>query len=159
VTRVLGATGSSNPMNNDEDETRMPSPPNVTTHFAWMRTRMSAARTLEAWVRTAVALIAFGFTIVQFFDGLNAMENAAPARHPALSRYMGLTLIGIGTAALSIAIWQYQKLVKYLHGDQFRSISGIEGMRRWYANLAVAVVLCLVGLVTFVSILIRTVAR
>src|SRR3954451_17196678 len=131
-------------------------PPDTNTHLAWLNTRLAAARTLDAWVRTAVSLIAFGFTIVQFFDRLNEMENVAPAKHPNVPRYVGLTLIGTGTFALCIAMWQFQSLIKYLHGDQFRTISGVKGMHRGYANLTVAFVLCVVGIVAFVSILIRT---
>lgn len=41
--------------------------PHVETHFSWLRTRLSTERTLMSWVRTATALIGFGFTIVQFF--------------------------------------------------------------------------------------------
>jgi hypothetical protein len=36
-------------------------------HFSWLRTRLSVERTMMSWVRTATALIGFGFTIVQFF--------------------------------------------------------------------------------------------
>ena len=43
------------------------------THFAWPRTRMSIERTFMSWVRTATALIGFGFTIVQFFDRFGKM--------------------------------------------------------------------------------------
>ena len=38
------------------------------SHFSWLRTRLSVERTLMSVVRTAIALIGFGFTIVQFFD-------------------------------------------------------------------------------------------
>jgi inner membrane protein YidH len=37
------------------------------THFGWLRTRLSVERTLMSYLRTAVSLIGFGFTIVQFF--------------------------------------------------------------------------------------------
>src|SRR5215468_3174370 len=40
------------------------------SHFAWIRTRLSLERTLMSWLRTAVALIGFGFTIVQFLERL-----------------------------------------------------------------------------------------
>lgn len=33
------------------------------SHFSWLRTRLSVERTLMSWVRTAIALIGFGFTI------------------------------------------------------------------------------------------------
>lgn len=73
------------------------------THFSWLRTRLSVERTLMSWVRTATALIGFGFTIVQFFERLNAMETVAPARWPELPRYVGLALIGAGVLGLLIA--------------------------------------------------------
>jgi putative membrane protein len=38
------------------------------SHFSWVRTRLSVERTLMAAVRTSLALIGFGFTIVQFFE-------------------------------------------------------------------------------------------
>lgn len=49
-------------------------------HFAWLRTRLSIERTMMAWVRTAIALIGFGFTIVQFLDRMKDMSGVAPPR-------------------------------------------------------------------------------
>ena len=37
-------------------------------HFAWLRTRLALERTIMAWLRTAVALIGFGFAIVQYLE-------------------------------------------------------------------------------------------
>jgi putative membrane protein len=51
------------------------------THFAWLRTRMSMERTLMSWVRTATALIGFGFTIFQFLQRFNQTPGIAPAAH------------------------------------------------------------------------------
>src|ERR1700756_3628049 len=96
-------------------------PGDIRSHLAWIRTRLSAERTLEAWVRTAASLIAFGFAIVQFFGGLSPIPGAAQPRKSNLSRYLGLMLIGVGTLALVIASWQYQKLLKYLHSEPFHS--------------------------------------
>jgi putative membrane protein len=134
-------------------------PRNLDSHMAWIGMWLSAERSLQSWVRTSVSLIAFGFTIVQFFERLDQMENVAPGKYPHLPRFVGLMLIAIGTAAMVIAIWQYESLLKYLNDPQFSAISGVKGMRRWYANVAVAIVLCLVGLATFTSILLRTIAR
>jgi len=62
---------------------------------------MSAERTLMAWMRTAVSLIGFGFTIVQFFERLKTMAGVAPAAVGSEApRYLGLALIGAGILGL-----------------------------------------------------------
>ena len=61
--------------------------PTSDSHFGWIRTRLSLERTLMSWVRTSVALIGFGFTIVQFFEHLHAMR--------ALPRPFGRRHLGI----------------------------------------------------------------
>src|SRR5215813_8842214 len=40
------------------------------SHFSWVRTRLSVERTMMSWQRTAVALIGFGFAIVQYLEHL-----------------------------------------------------------------------------------------
>jgi len=134
-----------------------PLPPDVQSHFSWIRTRLSVMRTLEAWVRTAISLIGFGFTIVQFFERLDQSQWAAPPKIPNLARNMGLVLIGIGTVALAISIWQHRCLVKYLNGPAFSRISNVERVPRVPALIVVAVILCVVGLVTFLAILFRVI--
>src|ERR1700687_4843082 len=96
-------------------------------HFAWIRTRLALERTLMAWVRTAVALIGFGFTIVQFFQRLHDMEGVAPALRPQAPRQLGLALIGAGVLALVISAQQYRRMVRYLWSDPYRRIAGTGG--------------------------------
>ena len=63
------------------------------SHFGWVRTRLSVERTMMSWIRTATALIGFGFAIVQFFERLQQMPGARPALYPNASRDLGLALI------------------------------------------------------------------
>src|SRR5215510_206591 len=84
------------------------------SHFAWIRTRLALERTATSWVRTAVSLIGFGFTIVQFFERLNSMQGVAPAVNPHSARYIGLALIGTGVIALVITAYQYRLMVRYM---------------------------------------------
>src|SRR5215210_1019181 len=95
------------------------------THFSWLRTRMSTERTLMSWIRTATALIGFGFTIVQFFERFNKMEGVAPALRPEAPRYLGLMLIGAGVVGTIIALWEYRKLLHYLWNPEFAPVAGI----------------------------------
>ena len=76
-------------MKPDEGIEKLDVTANAQSHFAWMRTRMSTDRTLEAWMRTAVSLIGFGFTIVQFFGRLNQIQGVAPARIPTYHAIWG----------------------------------------------------------------------
>ena len=50
----------------------------VDSHFAWLRTRASVERTLMSWIRTAVSLIGFGFTIVEFFRRMEELPGTQP---------------------------------------------------------------------------------
>ena len=46
------------------------------SHFSWIRTRLSIERTMMSWIRTATALIGFGFAIVQFFVRFEQMPES-----------------------------------------------------------------------------------
>jgi putative membrane protein len=124
-------------------------------HFSWLRTRLSVERTMMAWVRTAIALIGFGFTIVQFFDRMEQLPAVAPARFPEAPRYLGLSLIFCGVAALAISIWQYQWGLRYLWGGDFSAIAGAtkEGMQT--PLVAVVIALALIGVFAFFAVLLR----
>src|SRR5262249_9807679 len=84
------------------------------SHFAWIRTRLSLERAMMSWLRTAVALIGFGFAIVQYFERLGQMPGVRPAYTPNASYYLGLALIACGNLALGISIWQYRWTALYL---------------------------------------------
>lgn len=124
------------------------------SHFAWLRTRLSLERTLMSWVRTGVALIGFGFTIVQFFDRMQSMSGVTSARLPGAPRYLGLALIGCGVLALAISIQQYRWAVRYLSEGEF---SAIAGTTKRTPLIAVAVILMLIGTAAFSAVLLRLV--
>ena len=100
--------------------------PTASDHFAWLRTRLAMERTLLAWVRTGSSLIGFGFTIVQFFDRMQDLSYAKPARFPDAPRYLGLMLITCGVAALIVAAWQYRVEMEDLSSGDFAVIAGGE---------------------------------
>ena len=126
-------------------------------HFAWLRTRLSVERTMMSWVRTATALIGFGFTIVQFFARIQDTPGIAPAYFPHAPRYLGLSLILCGVMALVISIWEYQWGLRYLWGDNFAVIAGARREGKQTPLLAVAIVLAFIGIFAFFAVLLRLV--
>jgi putative membrane protein len=126
-------------------------------HFSWIRTRLSLERTLMSWVRTAIALIGFGFTIVKFFETIGTMQGVAPAVVPGIPRYFGLALIGAGIIALAISIWQYRWGINYLTGPQYAPIAGAREKRMHTPIFAVSVGIMLIGIFAFGAILLRAV--
>lgn len=124
-------------------------------HFAWIRTRLSVERTMMSWLRTAVALIGFGFAIVQYLNHLQQIPEARPANYPTAPEYLGLALISSGIVALVISIWQYWRGLRYLWGEPFTPIAGLtkEGMQT--PVIAVAVLLVFIGLFAFCALLLR----
>jgi len=124
-------------------------------HFAWLRTRLSIERTLLAWVRTGVSLIGFGFTIVQFFDRMESLPGANPARYPNAPRYLGLMLISCGVISLLISIWQYLSGIDYLWSGSFATIAGIKNERGKTPLVAVSIAMILIGAFAFFSVFFR----
>ena len=124
-------------------------------HFAWVRTRLALERTMMAWQRTAVALIGFGFAIVQYFNHLQQIPGARPAYLPTAPEYLGLALISCGIVALVVSLWQYRWTVRYLWGGSFAPIAGLtkEGMQS--PVIVVAILLIFIGLFAFFAVLFR----
>jgi putative membrane protein len=127
----------------------------VGDHFAWLRTRLALERTAMAWIRTSIALIGFGFTIVQFFQRLQGMQGISPAMSTHTPRYFGLALIGSGVLALTLSLAQYRRFMSYMWEDEFKSIAGIHSRRDHTPLLATATVLLLIGVFAFVAVLVR----
>ncbi len=125
------------------------------SHFAWLRTRLSLERTLMSWVRTATALIGFGFAIVQYFDRLSQTPGTRAPYFPAAPRYLGLALIASGVLALLVAIAEYRWATRYLAGEPFTPIAGVAEGRLPKPVLGVAILLTAIGLFAFFAVLFR----
>ncbi len=125
------------------------------SHFGWIRTRLSVERTMMSWLRTATALIGFGFAIVQFFERLGQSPEARSAYLPNAPIYLGLALIACGILALVISLWQYRWTVRYLWGKSFAPIAGMAEEPMNSPVLAVGVLLIFIGLFAFFAVLLR----
>jgi putative membrane protein len=110
------------------------------------RTRLAAERTLMAWVRTALSMIGFGFTIYKFLQVVQE-QSTLPVLRPQAPRNVGLTLVSIGTFAVIIACVQHWKYIKKLRPDQ--------PYKPWDLTFIVACLIGFLGLLIFVSIVLR----
>ncbi|MET0591861.1 MAG: DUF202 domain-containing protein [Polyangiaceae bacterium] len=125
------------------DESRSPSKPvDPATMLAAARTVMAADRSLMAWVRTALSMISFGFTIYKVLQGLRqAGMEAGRFESP---RGVGLFLTALGTLSMAMGTVEYWYTVKAMRpfGD-YRAIR---------PALVMAAIMSLTGLALFLSI-------
>jgi putative membrane protein len=125
------------------------------SHFAWVRTRLSLERTMMSWLRTAVALIGFGFAIVQYFNRLQQVPGARAAYLPTAPEYLGLALISCGVLALVVSLSQYFWTVRYMWDEPFAPIAGLTKEGKQSPVVAVAILLIGIGLFAFFAVLLR----
>ena len=122
--------------------------PKLADTLAIERTRMAADRTLMGWIRTALSLIGFGFTIFKFLESIQSRELASQAIGEQSPRVIGLTLVSLGIFSLVFACLHHLKYIKMLKSD--------EPYRPWDLSLVVAALIGLLGLAIMVSMILRT---
>ena len=127
--------------------------PNAGNHLAWMNAVLGLQRTLMAAQRTAVTLIAFGFTVAQVFRNMEAM---VPPRFlvlgPHVPRIVGLLMIATGIGSLALFTWQYLRAVAYLGAEPFGIVSvRIKAPVHQLASLS-AYAIMLLGALGFASV-------
>jgi inner membrane protein YidH len=125
------------------------------SHFSWVRTRLSVERTIMAYDRTALALIGFGFTIVQFFDRMDQTPGIKSARYPDAAWYLGLALILSGVMSLAVAVWVYFWTLRYLWSGEFATIAGMTKEGTKSPIIATTFVLIFIGTFAFFAVLLR----
>ena len=86
----------------------------VATRFAMDRTRLAYECTLMAWVRTAVSMISFGFTIYKFFEYLREDRSVQHVERLLTPRGMALVMMGIGVCVLVLATIEYRRQIIHL---------------------------------------------
>jgi putative membrane protein len=92
-------------------------------------------RTFLAWVRTGIAVIAFGFVIEKF--NLFVLAIASSSSFDAgrrrqlerlsgpLGRYDGLALILVGIAVVVAAAWRFVRTGRLLDDEEMHSAGGV----------------------------------
>lgn len=81
------------------------SKPNISDHQA-------NERTFLAWLRTAIALMGFGFVVAKFGLYLRLMAHTAPVPRPFSSGLIGIALVIVGGAMIFMAAVRYRVLQK-----------------------------------------------
>ncbi len=118
-----------------------------TVELAKERNREAADRTLLAWIRTSLALIAFGFGIDRIVE---VVRSGTHQTSSGLTPFVGLSFMALGVYAVWSASIAYRRELRMLAEGRYRY-----DPRRSY-TLHVAVVLAIVGAVGFIGILVQT---
>jgi putative membrane protein len=109
------------------------------------REQAANERTFLAWVRTAIALMAFGFLLERFDLFLHVAAVSLGAKAPRLTtasfgRSAGLGLLLAGVAITVIAAIRFVKINRDIASDDIKTSDGTR------FDIALAVLLVLLGL-------------
>lgn len=79
------------------------------------REHQANERTFLAWLRTSIALIAFGFAIARFSLFLRQLQStmtqqAPPSQPWANSENLGLVFVAFGIGTIALAAWRYNQV-------------------------------------------------
>ncbi|HEY7478926.1 MAG TPA: DUF202 domain-containing protein [Gemmatimonadales bacterium] len=80
------------------------------------RVYFAAERTLLAWIRTGITIMAFGFVVARFglFLRLLRAESGEVVGRGGVSPYLGSVLVLIGVVAISAGTKRYQEFCRLL---------------------------------------------
>ena len=96
-------------------------PPHTNEHLA-------NERTLLAWVRTAIAIMAFGFVIVKFSLFVHQISlltgNANPIPNYRYSGPIGIMMVLLGMLSLIFGLWRYYSVIQQLKHGKFHHQPG-----------------------------------
>jgi putative membrane protein len=115
-------------------------------------------RTFLAWVRTAIAVMAFGFLVEKFDLFLEVAARSVGARTPSiggqlLGNIAGLLLIALGGVTVVLAIVRFRKTSLDIDSEERRPGTG-ERM-----DIALAGLLALLGAALFVYLSYTVISR
>ena len=126
-------------------------PYNLSNELAKERTRAAADRTLMAWIRTSLSLIGFGFGIPTIVKTIEATRPESQINPHRVSSIIGLSFIAIGIFAMAAALRDHRQILKQIQGEHYTYISTKTAEK-------VGLALLLVGLISFIGVLLKTVS-
>ena len=92
---------------------------NPNTELAKTRNRAAAERTTLAWIRTALALISFGFGLDKIISAIRVAGGDADSSNDMGLQLMSMGFIGIGVFTLLIAMRQHKRELIRLRNDPY----------------------------------------
>ena len=92
------------------------------------RVYFAAERTMLAWLRTGIAVMAFGFVVVKFslfIKQMTIMLDKSPVegKNHEYSGLVGILLVILGALALLVGMIRYHRTSRQLSTGQFRERS------------------------------------
>ncbi|MDJ0988162.1 MAG: DUF202 domain-containing protein [Desulfobacterales bacterium] len=121
--------------------------PSITNELARERNRAAADRTLMAWIRTAIAMIGFGFGVGKITDVLEKQNRTMPDESIHSGMIFGEAFITLGVLSLLAAIIQYGRILKRIDNPQYVY------MPTRALPMITAIALLAIGMFAFVAIL------
>ena len=96
--------------------------------FPNLREHMANERTFLAWIRTIIAIMAFGFVVEKFslfikrFSYLlgRTIPNVVPPTVSEYSSMFGIVLVAMGACMALIAFVRYKKVEKEINNNMYR---------------------------------------
>jgi putative membrane protein len=115
-------------------------------------------RTFLAWVRTAIAIMAFGFVVEKFdlflrIAGASAGARTVPGSHGYVGDVAGLLLILLGGAMMAFAAIRFRKTASDIDAQEVRRAPGER------ADFTLVALLVLLGATLFVYLVYTLISR
>ncbi len=111
-----------------------------------LRTVMAADRTLMAWIRTALSMFSFGFTIYKL---LNAMAESGQIAKSGIPRDVGILLASLGITSIVLGTISYWMTM--------RDLQAAGEFRMGRPVLLMALIMSVVGILMLVGIINKTI--
>lgn len=119
------------------------------TELAKYRSRAAADRTLMAWIRTSLSLIGFGFGIPTITTAIEKFDTASNLNPLRFSIIVGLCFIVTGMFGMALGLREHRQILKKIKSNRYTDESS-------HSAEIVAVALLIIGLISFIGVLIKS---